>query len=217
MGRAPTTASPGPVLMAQVLKPEVRRRIGSAALHCFAHDGYGRTTMARIAESAGTTTGNLYRYHSSKAELFDAVVPPSLPAEHDRLLDDRIHALSDARGQGPAADQLLDFWLANRLAVVVLLDRAEGTPHAGYPAAFVARLVRHTESVLARSISPSDREVVRIVFDNTRRALAHILLRGEDPEQARQLVRTFWSYQLPGLDGLLAHLGGVTSRARPRR
>jgi len=193
--------------MAQVLKPAVRARIESAALRCFAEGGYAGTSMAEIASAAETAPANVYRYFPSKEALFAAVVPADLADRHDRLLDTRIAALAEGTADRAAtAAQLLGFWLDHRLAVVVLLDRAEGTPVAGYPAAFVRRLVAHAERSLRTPPTPVQREILDLVFDNTRRALAHVLRTARDREHARALVDAFWSYQLPGLDGLLAAL-----------
>jgi AcrR family transcriptional regulator len=192
--------------VAQVLKAEVRTRIEDAALRLFADRGYDGTSMAQVAAAAGTAPANVYRYHASKQALFDAVVPPALPARHDTLLDTRVAALAAGTDDGTQAGELLDFWLAHRLAVVVLLDQAEGTPYAGYPAAFVQRLVDHVLRNVGTPPTDASREVVRLVFDNTRRAIAAILRSTSDDAHARELIRGFWSYQLPGLDGLMAYL-----------
>jgi AcrR family transcriptional regulator len=202
--------------MAQVLKPEVRSRIEAAAVRCFADQGYAGTSMATIAAAAGTATANIYRYVASKEALFAAVVPRELVARHDVLLDRRIAALADGSSETSAAAlDLLDFWLDHRLAVVVLLDRAEGTPYAGYPAAFVQRLVRHAERALPGPPAPAHRDVLELVFDNTRRAIARMLHIAQDRDHAQALVSAFWSYQLPGLDGLLGHLSTVAGHGGP--
>lgn len=190
--------------MAQVLKQAVRARIQHAALRCFAERGYAGTSMAGIAAAAETAPGNVYRYFASKEALFTSVVPAELVQRHSDLLDARVSALARRDGEDHAAAELLDFWLDHRLAVVVLLDRAEGTPVDGHPAAFVRRLVDHVERALGGPPSPVHREVLELVFDNTRRALARMLLTGRDREHTRALVATFWSYQVPGLDGLMA-------------
>ncbi len=196
--------------MAQVLKPEVRARIEAAALRCFADRGYPGTSMAAIAAEAGTAPANLYRYVADKEALFAAVVPPGLAARHDELLDTRIAALAEGPARRTAAaDELLEFWLDQRLAVVVLLDRAEGTPLAGYPEAFVRRLVEHAEASLGGPPSAVSRRVLEVVFDNTRRALAHLLRTAGDRDEARALVETFWRYQVPGLEALLTHVRGA--------
>jgi AcrR family transcriptional regulator len=193
--------------MVQVLKPAMRERIEQAALRCFAEDGYDGTSMAQISAAAGTAPANVYRYFASKRALFDAVVPADLAAEHDRLLDSRVQALGQGSGSSsPAASQLLAFWLKHRLAIVVLLDRAAGTPFAAYPASFVARLVGHAQRHLPHPAGPEQEQVLELVFDNTRRAIARILSAAEDDEQARRLVEAFWCYQVPGLDGLMSYL-----------
>jgi AcrR family transcriptional regulator len=193
--------------MTQVLKSAVRARIRDAALASFATRGYDGTSMAAIAAAAGTVQANLYRYYPAKETLFDAVVPAELARRHDALLDTRIAALA---GGGPAeavtAAELLDFWVEHRLAVVVLLERAEGTPFAAYPAAFTERLTGHARRSLPGDPSEDQLDILRLVFDNTRRAIARILAAGRDREHIRTLIAAFWSYQLPGLRGLLAFL-----------
>ncbi|HYZ52601.1 MAG TPA: TetR/AcrR family transcriptional regulator [Streptosporangiaceae bacterium] len=193
--------------MAQVLKQAVRARIQDAALRCFANHGYGGTSMAEIAAAAQTAPANLYRYYASKEALFDAVVPADLVARHDTLLDTRVAALAQGTANhSTAAAELLNFWLDHRLAMVVLLDRAEGTPFASYPAAFVRRLVKHAEQALDSTPSPAHDSILHLVFDNTRRAIAQILATGRDREHTSALIAGFWSYQLPGLNGLMTFI-----------
>lgn len=194
-------------LMAQVLKPAVRARIQDAALRCFATHGYGGTSMAEIAAAAQTAPANLYRYYASKEALFEAVVPADLAVRHDSLLDTRIAALAQGTAdKQAAAAELLAFWLDHRLAMVVLLDKAEGTRFAAYPAAFVQRLVKHAVKALDGTPSPGHDEILYLVFDNTRKAIARILATGQDREHMSALITAFWSYQLPGLNGLMAFI-----------
>ncbi|HET6192620.1 MAG TPA: TetR/AcrR family transcriptional regulator [Trebonia sp.] len=189
-----------------MLKTAVRARIQDAALRCFATQGYPGTSMAAVAAAAHTASANLYRYYASKQELFNAVIPQDLADRHDKLLDARVAALTQEAPNAQAAAELLGFWLDHRLAMVVLLDRAEGTHFAHYPAAFVQRLVRHAEQALNGRPSPAQYEILQLVFDNTRRAIARILVTGTDREETAALITAFWSYQLPGLNGLTAFI-----------
>jgi AcrR family transcriptional regulator len=52
---------------------ETRARIIEAACQCFAEHGYSKTSNQDIARIAELTTGALYHYFGSKAELFAAV------------------------------------------------------------------------------------------------------------------------------------------------
>ena len=55
--------------MAQVLKDHVRERIVEAATEVFAARGFGGAAMSAIAEAAGISTGNVYRYFPTKEDV----------------------------------------------------------------------------------------------------------------------------------------------------
>ena len=191
--------------MAQVLKAEVRDRIVASALATIAQRGYAAASMAAIAQGARTATANVYRYFPDKAALFAAAVPRTLVDEHDALLETRLAGLvGDAPDRAGSGGALLAFWAEHRLAVAILLDRADGTPYADYPDAFVDRLLRSAEQRIDAPLTDAHRTVLRLVFDNTRRSIAHILATTGDAERIATLVEGFRSYQLPGLDGLTA-------------
>jgi AcrR family transcriptional regulator len=202
--------------MPQVLKPEVRARILEASLQVFAELGFLGATMASIAERAELGSASLYRYFASKSELFDAVITPELAAEFERLLVNRVRALgqSSANSFAPRRDygqEMLDFWLEHRLAVVVLLDRAEGTAYEPYGQRFVSLLVKSTiEQMRAAEpgieITPAARFVLTRIFESTRRTLAEILAHTSNQRVLREAIEAFWSYQIPGLHGLRAWL-----------
>lgn len=189
--------------MAQVLKPEVRARIQHAALEVFAEHGYRDAAMADIARRAGVATASIYRYHPSKQALFESVLSDQLIAEHDRLLDARVAALAQPERPEQPAEDLLAFWLGHRLAVATLLDHADPTSRSFYAATFVDRLITHVEGALPHPLTAMQRELLALVFHNTRRAVATILRSSDDTAELRAKIAGFWSYQLPGLDGLL--------------
>lgn len=192
----------------QVLKPEVRTRIVAAAGAAFHERGFADASVADIARRAGVSAAGIYRYFPDKAALFEAVLPDDLVAEHDRLLDERIAALRRPVRTDGEADALLAFWLAHRTEVATLLDHEGGTARGSYRQAFVDRLTASVASTLDGPLDPVHRQLLDLVFDNTRRALAAILRSTDDPGRLRALVTGFWSYQLPGLDGLAAELRG---------
>jgi AcrR family transcriptional regulator len=196
--------------MAQLLKPAVRGRIEASALAAFADRGFGAASMAAIAAEAGTAPANVYRYFPSKAALLAAVLPDAIIDRHDDLLAERLDALVARSPAVPAsADALLDFWIEHRLAVAILLDRVEGTPHADYPARFVARLTASAEARAGLPLAPHHREVLTLVFDGTRRTVAHVLRTHADADAIRTRIHGFWSYQLPGLDGLVSWMAAT--------
>ncbi len=64
--------------MAQVLKEDQRNKILISAKTEFLKKGIEGSSMRVIAENAGTTVGNLYRYYENKQKLVEAVLMPIL-------------------------------------------------------------------------------------------------------------------------------------------
>lgn len=203
--------------MPQVLKQEVRERILAAALAAFARRGFSATTMSAIARDADMAVANLYRYYPSKEQLFTAAVPPAVVARFERLLERSVQAHARLIGfAGPnddtAAAELLQFWIDHRLAVVVLLDRAQGSVHEAFSERFVERLFESTLAEI-RSARPGAvvtreaRLVLRQIFENTRRMIAVLLESCVDEAALRRAVAAFRSYQLGGIGGFAQALG----------
>jgi AcrR family transcriptional regulator len=198
--------------MPQVLKPEIRTRILSAGLEVFASQGYLGATMNAIAEQAGLGAASLYRYFPSKAELFETAIPPELAAQFERLLQQRVRALAQQSAAAPFdpshdyGAEMLQFWLAHRLAVVVLLDRAQGSAYEHYGERFVSLLLKSTLEQIRSAgnhvqVTPAARLVLTRIFESTRTTLAAILAHSDNPRVLREAIEAFWSYQIPGLHG----------------
>lgn len=200
--------------MPQVLKPEIRARILTAGLEVFASQGYLGATMNAIAERAGLGAASLYRYFPSKAELFEAAITPELAEQFEAIISRRVRALALSRFPGNArfspgqgyGSEMLEFWLQNRLAVVVLLDRAQGSAYEHYGEKFVSLLVKSTlEQIRGNDskfeITHATRLVLTRIFESTRSTLAAILAHSANQRALREGIEAFWSYQIPGLHG----------------
>jgi AcrR family transcriptional regulator len=193
--------------MPQVLKDEVRARILDGALAVFARDGVEAATMTSIAKAARVGAASIYRYYESKDELYAAVITPELTRRFESLLARRVSGLARRLLRGDAAEdageEMMQFWLANRLAVAILLD-------SEYGERFVELLVKHTIAELG-TLAPPQRFVLRAIFDNTRRLLAHVLQHHAKPVELRDAIETFWSYQVAGLRALAVHVKAARS------
>jgi TetR/AcrR family acrAB operon transcriptional repressor len=60
--------------MPRVGKPELKREILEAGLHCFAKRGYHAATMDEIALAAGVSKGAIYWHFKDKEELFLSIM-----------------------------------------------------------------------------------------------------------------------------------------------
>ncbi len=200
--------------MAQKLKEEVRSRILEAAEGEFASKGYAGATMAAIAKGAGVSTGNLYRYYANKDSLFYTLFTEEFAETFLALLRRRVGSLLgtpdlEDLAEEAAADgqQLLAFWIANRRRVIVLLSRAEGSEYQDFSERFVEVLMKPTiaqfrEQAGDARLRPVVRRTLRIIFDNTVRAIVTVLSETESESSTREAFAVFWSYQLAGLQGL---------------
>lgn len=62
----------------QYIKESLRKRILETALEEFDEKGYDGASMRAIAQQAGTSPGNLYRYFRSKDDLYASCLMPVL-------------------------------------------------------------------------------------------------------------------------------------------
>lgn len=199
--------------MAQVLKEEVERRLQRAALEVFAHKGYRSATMADIAERAGSSVGNLYRYYRSKDELFYDVVPGSFVTQLVDLVHRRMAAAPLARDPLtlPPAHQyqvlsaeLIEFCIAHRERVVVVLGRAEGSRYERTRSELVTHMCSMAKAYFQRAkpeakLSKVQRLVLEHIYDNLVRVMIDLLVRCEQERELRAAISDYSRYHLGGL------------------
>jgi len=85
----------------------VRMRILEAAEKRFQDFGYGKTTMAEIAEDVDMSAANLYRYFQNKLDIGEACASRCMQGHLERL------RLVARQGDSGAARRLEDFFLEN--------------------------------------------------------------------------------------------------------
>ncbi len=199
--------------MAQHLKEDIQESISSAALTVFAQKGYSAATMAEIGEAAGISTGNIYRYFQDKKELFRVVISDEFTRTFTEFIRQRVEALDgvdDVRALEMDApyhlisEELLRFCIENRLRVVVLLGKAQGTDHEPFAEKMVQDLVNmaiaHARSTRP-TFDPKDTTTfsLDLVYRNFVSAMASILTRFKDEAKIREAVADLSRYHLAGL------------------
>lgn len=202
--------------MTQRPKETVRLGIVGAAAALFAEVGYEATTMAGVAERAGSSIGNLYRYFANKEELFAAVLPADFARDLQRRTRARIEALGDVKDVDQLAPdtryhilagELLDFSIANRERVVILLGRGQGTPFPSFAQEFTKQLVRLALAYLRRvwpevAVSPALRFSLRRVYDGYIASIAEAFATFRGDEPIREAVSHLTAHHQGGLKRL---------------
>lgn len=199
--------------MPQRPKDEMRAAILRAAIAEFAEIGLQQTPLTRIAERAGTSIGNLYKYFESKEALFQAALPGEVAAQLLRLLQQRVEALDgavDARAL-PAdhqyrrqSEELLRFTLQHRDHIRFLLQRSDGTPFVGFPDRVVQRLsrlaVRYARRAYPRAhLNAARRRALARIYRSFLSSLATILREERSPAALAQATNYLTDYHLAGL------------------
>lgn len=76
--------------MAQYKKNEVKDKIDQAAMEVFSKKGYQNTKIADIAEKAGISVGNVYRYYKSKEEILHELIPEDFFQQFQSALNKKV-------------------------------------------------------------------------------------------------------------------------------
>lgn len=200
--------------MAQYLKDDVQQAIQSAALELFALRGFAGAGLADIAAQARVSTGNVYRYHESKAALYSAVITPTFVSEFTTLMHRRIESLKGVHDVGELpltadffvfSERLLDFCIGNRLRVVVLLKGSGGTENADFAKRLVDDLVTRAVAHFADQnirITKVQTQTLRLIYESFVNTASSILLSFEDPDQLKTAITSLSHYHLAGLKRL---------------
>ncbi|MFZ5897231.1 MAG: helix-turn-helix domain-containing protein [Myxococcota bacterium] len=217
--------------MVQRQKDEVRARLIAAGRGVFAEVGFETATVAAIAERAGVSTGNVYRYFGSKEELLEEVLPASFVRKFRGLVRARVDALAGVRDIGllaagaeyfAAADRLFEFCVAERERVVFLLSGARGTEWEGF-AQSLCRDLERWALVYARRAWPKLRPsaalrfTLREVYRSYVGSLAHALKTYTSRAALEDAVAHLSGYHLAGMKQLFetAMLAAEVRRRRP--
>jgi len=197
----------------QQLKENVRRSIVTAAAESFMRNGYRGARLQDVAEIAGISTGNLYRYYPDKSALFAAIVSSADAAQLLCLLRARVRELSTApdwrvmtAAGSERAGALLTFFVEKRVQVVILLAGSEESPLAHVRPLIVQELTRLSSAYLRQHVADPEavvpRAVLQQLFINTVDMIVAILRTHRDPASIQLSFSAFWRYQLAGLQAL---------------
>ena len=194
----------------------MRHAILTAAAEEFADVGFEGAKLADIAQRAGTSIGNLYKYFTSKEEIFAAAVPREVALELGALLRRRVKAIGVERavdGLPPghpyqvASDDLLQFALAYRPQILFLLRHAEGSGYASFSEGLVQSLTNLAleyagQAYPAARITVAGRRTLVRVYRAFLASIASMLAEETTTRALRETTRIFTRYHLAGLRAL---------------
>jgi AcrR family transcriptional regulator len=179
----------------QYLKDEVRNRIVYEALREFKNKGYKGASVRIIANSSNTSVGNLYKYFSSKEDLYENLIG----SVYKRLMD-YINEINSVEINDEAEDifyQLLDkimeIFKENSIELAILLNKSEGSKYENCKSTFADFITRIVSQTMEYELSLKGRRlkdnfIIYLLSCNLVEDMAVILNQQEDGGRIRKLI-----------------------------
>jgi AcrR family transcriptional regulator len=166
---------------------QMRERIMVGAQHAFAESGYRATSVPAIAAEAGVSVGLIYRYFSSKEELFLSVCQTSAEAQLNELAGVLVEIQDPQARLHAAVDQFVSSLTDEGWGAIMVHAWAEADrnprlrdllvrvfeQHRGFSAMFI-------REAIARGEAPPDLDVEALAM------AAALLLHGAIAHQAER-------------------------------
>lgn len=185
----------------QYQKEDVRKRIVDSAKTEFLRVGYYRASMLQISNRAKVPIGNLYRYFSSKASLFDAIVGTAreriLEAVKASLGERRTTPFTEEAFKNKVNEVAINFLSIARdyqKETILLLQKSGGSAYDG----FIDEVIDCVKTLLndrVRNASGTpDEFLFDLIADNVTRGAFRILIERPFDEQMEELVKLLIFY-----------------------
>lgn len=186
-----------------------RDRILESAKKEFVNVSFQKASLRRIAADAGVTTGSIYRYFSSKDDLFYAIVGPAQEAFfalHQSFSEQAFASAAQDGGYDKQSEStqimaMLDMVYADFDAFYLSIACAEGSVHDDFQKRFVAHEEQVTFTYLETmkqahaSSWPVNRDAIHAAVEATVAAMLepirHRVTRQQAVEEIRFLAKFF--------------------------
>ncbi len=198
----------------QYKKDEIKEKIDAAALAVFAEKGYKGAKISDIGERAGISVGNIYRYYSSKDDIFYANVDENFIEEAKSLLKEKIAAMegrdSQQDGFQLANEEVISFMVENRHKLIIVFEKSEGTKYEKAKSELVEFILMEVRKSMAKQpvvfkMRIPDDFTAGIIYKNLIDMVLGIMEESADSETVAGCLRTVNTYHMFGITGFLTH------------
>jgi AcrR family transcriptional regulator len=177
----------------QYQKEEVRARILAAALDEFEEYGYLGAQVRRIAERAGVSTGNLYRYFASKDDIFDALVR----ASYERIAALMADAASFCSGHQTRgirslarhlAAGIMEVYATHGRQLAIIHEKSVGSKHEDFFPTVTAMIHERMRTELAREGINADDTLLGLIAAGFFAGMVALLRSVQEPKRLHELI-----------------------------
>lgn len=201
-------------LLMQYLKDDVKDRILSSALREFKEHGYINSSMRKIAQNANITSGNIYRYFTNKAELFDTLIKPVYERFMKYILDIRKELKGHCYGDSRYAidyihkidNTLILLFEDYSVELNILLDNSKGSKYENVKEdlkVFVDELLKEN---ISEKGDACDSFITYVLASNLVDGMCIILKNFDDGDKIKSTFDKFIAIYATGVNGNLTQL-----------
>lgn len=191
------------VLFMQVLKPEIREAILRCARELFFERGFEGATMRRVAEDAGLSASNLYKYFQDKDALFEAVVGGYANGFRRGLEATLAHAERDEADPRRIEGMVSGFSRAidsDPKVFCTLMDRSIGSRYEAYKQECAELLARHFAEGLEANAAM--RFLAKVLVTNLLSAVTALALEYGGSGRLEGRMESLFRYHMAGYAAL---------------
>jgi AcrR family transcriptional regulator len=204
----------------QILKDDIRNSIVQSALIEFKKEGYLQASMRQIAQAAGMSSGNIYRYFKNKEELFDEIVQPVYEQYTVYILGIRQKIDLSYTIEGPDTQHyfskievtLVELFKAYSTELMILLNRSQGSKYEGVKFDLISLTFAILEGVIIAKkgkgtlLSKSESALARMLASTIMEGLCLILRDNEEGDTLKKLIDQFLFVHAVGITALIKQM-----------
>ena len=186
-----------------MLKDEIRIKIMNSAETCFFKSNFEKASMRDIADGAGITLSNIYKYFKNKNALFDAVI-----ADYSREYVRNFNSfVSHEKGEDFSGKQkenlktsLLSVILHDRNKFIILMEKSAGTDYADFKNRIISVLSDH---MFSRNAVKMERFACILFASNLFSNIVEIAKHYKNEDWARDNISAVVEYHLGGMKAVM--------------
>lgn len=179
----------------QYLKDEVRNSIADKALKEFLEKGYEGASIRSIAKKSNTSVGNIYKYFTSKEDLYENLIG----SVYKRLID-YIKKFDDVQLNENAQaifyelmEKIMEVFNENSTEISILLNQSKGSKYENCKSIFVDFITKIVTESMKYELSLKgkrlgDNFTIYLVSYSLVESIAIIVKERQDGAEVRKLI-----------------------------
>ena len=195
--------------MAQYKKNEVKDKIDQAAIEVFSKKGYQNTKIADIAEKAGISVGNVYRYYKGKEEILCELIPKDFFQQLQEALNKKLCSWEgddESNGHFLASKQFIELLMKKKEQLAILIAGCEGTEYSTFKDQIINYM---TDLFLSRYggklkfDSMKNKEMIRLIYEKHFEMMVEVFKQTSDKKELQEKIMVINGYHVKGITSLI--------------